>query len=777
VNFPGSQDTVAILASRLFSVKVHMKILLAFTPFHTPASPPFGLACLKAAVETAHPQVQVRTVDWNLAFFRRWLLGEMPDLCSFHPTHLVGTVCPSLLVGNGVGEMILADLTRTPSTAHEQDRYIQAARLLDGVFSHLASFYTDLLFSVVERRTSLSDEASDAIFGAELARIGSDQPDLVGFSILSEQNLSYSLALSRVIKERFDIPIALGGAMMSHLGVEELLNGFPWLDFIFFGEAEQSLGDFVNAWPGGDLSDVQGMAHRDGETLSVHGRASHIALDSLPVPDFSDYPLADYITPETVLPMITSRGCYWGKCTFCSHTLPYGGGVRFRAPDQVVDEMVHQMERYGVRYFLFVDEAISPRMLRRLTQVIIDRGLNVRFGTEGVRVESAFDESLLQQAHDAGLRWLYVGIESGNQRLLDLIEKGIDIETTARFIERCRRVGITPQLSFIVGLPSTTVEELQGEIDFMKQHPMDASSYVLLLGSPMHERPEEFGIRIENQQVLYLTPDGPVHAPRFHFTITDGLSPVQADVMVEAAGPMRKMRPHLGEVHAVVLADTDFFTSETRPPAPASTSAIGLQALSQQRSQGVSGARWVLHTLGVLESQGRLQEALKIASATLGGSIPFDDTENCGKGGGRDELRLHAAAILNQLEQPRQALHILSPAKVDSLKSLPVLRAERMRALVAQGEYVQAVDEILALLDAGFEPPWVYYILGLCYEQAGEPECSLKALAVAEQRNWLEPEINEAESRCLHLLRRKPVARKAKALARRKRRLLGQESV
>ena len=94
-----------------------MKLLLAFTPFHTPASPPFGLACLKGALAQSRPQATVTTVDWNLAFFRRWLRGEMPDLCHLHPTHLLGAVCPSLIASDGLGQRLLEDLTRLPRTA------------------------------------------------------------------------------------------------------------------------------------------------------------------------------------------------------------------------------------------------------------------------------------------------------------------------------------------------------------------------------------------------------------------------------------------------------------------------------------------------------------------------------------------------------------------------------------------------------------------------------------------------------------------------------------
>ncbi|MFQ5575922.1 MAG: B12-binding domain-containing radical SAM protein, partial [Anaerolineae bacterium] len=482
-----------------------MKLLLAFPPFHTPASPPFGLACLKGALAASRPETTVRTVDWNLAFFRRWLKGDMPHLCRHHPTRLLGTVCPSLIAESGIGQTILRDLTRLPATPDEQNRTMQAAQHLDDFFNRLAGFYHDLLFPVVEGRARLSPQAEEALFGAELAQVAAEQPDVVGFSILSEQNLLYALALGKVIKRRFKIPIALGGAMMSHLEPVELLQAFPWLDYVFFGEAEKNLLDFIDAWPDRRFDRVFGLAYRQRGKINECCKAPPLNLADLPAPDFSDFPLHDYIVPEPVLPIITCRGCYWGKCTFCSHTRPYGPVVRVRRPEQVVDEMALQMERTGARRFLFVDEAISPKMMRRLSEEILARGLELQFGAEGVRVEEAFDDALLRLAHRAGLRWVYVGIESSTQRLLNLMDKGIRIETVERFIARCREVGIVPQLSFIIGLPGTTPEELKNEVAFLKRYPVDSSSFVLLLGSPMQERPDDFGIRIEDRQALYQT--------------------------------------------------------------------------------------------------------------------------------------------------------------------------------------------------------------------------------------------------------------------------------
>jgi hypothetical protein len=738
-----------------------MKILLAFTPFHPPTSPPFGLACLKAALAEARPEVQVKVVDWNLALFRRWLLGDPPHLCDEHPDHLLGQVCPNLLVADGQGQEIWGCLTRIPATEAEANDYMTAARLLDDFYRTLATFYYGLLVPLVESKADLPASVIDRLFAAELNQIEAERPDLLGFSVMAEQNLLYSVALGLVAKARFRVPIALGGAMMSHLDPSELLCAFPWVDFVFWGEGEKTIVDFVGAWHPARNA-VRGLGHRTNKgNPCLHPQQSPPDLSELPFADFSDYPLTDYLVAAPVLPISTCRGCYWGKCAFCSHTRPYGPDVRVRPAARVVDEMEYQMKRHGLRHFLFVDEAIAPKALGELSREISIRRLDIRWGTEGVRVERQFDMRLLSDAHRAGLRWVYVGVESATQRLLDLMEKGTDLATIHEFIRTCQKVGITPQLSYIHGIPSTTRDELMQEIDFLRRYPVDSSMYVLLLGSPMQQRPQDFGIRIEDQQVLFHTSQGSVHAPRFHFTVQDGLSPELADQLVETIGSRKRMRPHLGEIHAVLLAGTDFFATEVCPPDP---EAAPQHAFANLEAHDQRDLQWTLHAAGCLEALGDLQGAVTILEGALG--------ENHLSSVRRGSLILHLAAVLNRADHPELVLSLVRQAHLEKFDG-PALRSQLVRAYAALGCHSEVIAHGQKILDAGYEIAGIYDILGTSYENLGHLAKALEAYRAAEMRDWSEPEINRAQARCLAALKNWREAGKMEAKAKRKESHLG----
>ena len=747
-----------------------MKLLLGFAPFHPPTSPPYGLACLKGSLADACPEAEVRLVDFNLAFFRRWLLGDPSHLCDEHPRHLLGQVCPNLLVEDGQGRRMWEALTTLPATRAETDAYMEAAVLFDGLYGVLRGHLGTCLGPWIERRNELDERLVNGIFGPDLEQIHDAGADVLGLSVLAERNLLYSLALGRAAKERLGIPVLLGGALMSHVDADELLRAFPWLDFVFRGEAERSLGDFVALWhggarPGDDAAwrTIAGLAFRagDGEP-SPSGPPEPPDFARLAFADFGDFPLTDYLTPAPVLPIATCRGCYWGKCTFCSHTLPFAPGVRLRSAERVVDEMQLQNRRHGVRHFLFVDEAIAPRTLRAVTDELLERGLDLRWGAEGIRVERQLDREQLERAHRAGLRWIYVGIEAWTQRLLDLIDKGIDRATVERLVADCASVGIVPQLSFIVGLPTTEPEELEDEIAFLREHPVDYSPFVLLHGSPLARDPESAGIRIEDRQMLFDAPGGPVHGPRLHFTVERGVSPVMAERRVREAladGPRRR-RPHLGEVHAIVLCDAGFFGDEARPPAPPPPAVRALQRL-----EGRDGdPRWALHVAASYEALGDFDAALMLVEARMSAAA-----------GARSDRRflLHRVALLNELGRPDRVSGLVKPDALEDVRVGAALSAELLRTESAVGHPKRVLELADAVRRGGFVAPWLHPAVARAHEELGDHEAALAAHREAELRDWMDPSHTWAQARCLAALGREDEAQLQEEKAQRKERLLG----
>ena len=718
-----------------------MKLQLGFAPFHSPTSPPFGIACLQAAIRQQRPQVEVVVADFNLAFFRRWLLETPPDICVIHPDRHLAWVCPSLMVSNGDGERVWRDLTALPSDDDKRDDYMTASLRFDELFQSLAAAYRAILTPWIEDKRSLERAEIDILFSAELAKIESEEPDVLGLSILTEHNLLYSLALGRAVKDRLGIPIAFGGAMMSHLEPVELLGAFPWIDYVFWGEAERSVVQFIDGWGSLEkLESVEGLAHRGPNGPCRHRDPSPPVVTALPFPDFSGFEIESYLTPEPVLPVITSRGCYWGKCTFCSHTRPYAPGVRVRNPVEVVNELEHHVATWGARTFLFVDEAISPKTLAAISREILERELDFRFGAEGVRVERQFDNALLGHAYRAGLRWVYVGVESSSQTLLDRMEKGISTEATSHFIDACREAGITTELSFIIGVPGTNLEDLRSEAAFLEGHPADTGSFVLLLGSPLYDKADEYGIRIEDRERLFQTRDAVVHGPRFFFSVTEGLSPLQADIALQEliVGERRKQRTHLGEVHATLLADTPFFEAESRPPR---LSHSAQRALSQLQDIQDKSESWILHVLGCLEASNDLTTAWEIFSEARHRSHRSPEFDTA--------MAVHEVGLLVAAGDTKTALAAVK--RSDAVRATePVLRSQVARAAFQESDYALAAASARFAIDAGYETFDLLAVEGLSLARLGRLAPAEAAFRRAETIDWYAPWVNDSIAECLN---------------------------
>ena len=207
-----------------------------------------------------------------------------------------------------------------------------------------------------------------------MAVVNWDRYAIVGFTSMFEQNLA-SLALARRIKERYPTKIiAMGGAnCFGPMGLQ-LHKSFPFLDFVFTGEADLTFPTVARRLLNGQSlgDDLQGYVRRENGRSIESGPATCLKeLDRLPYPDYDDFYAQFAVSqlPRDVLQYLlleTSRGCWWGQknqCRFCgiSHAeIPY----RSKSPERALNEMLYLGDRYGIRHLMTVDNILRPPLLR-----------------------------------------------------------------------------------------------------------------------------------------------------------------------------------------------------------------------------------------------------------------------------------------------------------------------------------------------------------------------------------------------------------------------------
>ena len=330
-----------------------------------------------------------------------------------------------------------------------------------------------------------------------------DAPDIVGISIPTLDQMLAAVTLGYLIKEAgLPCHVTVGGPHISMLR-EELANVpvlFDYFDSAVVFDGEKPLLRLVEALDGDrDLAQVPNLIYREGEQIRTTPCKEPVPMADLPLPDFDGLPLERYLAPKLVLPLLTARGCYHGKCAFCN--VGYGGPTGFcqLGSDQVVEQMLALVANYGVRHIFFADEAITPRNLRGMSSLLGDQDAPVHWGG-CVRFESVLDRTLLAAMSRAGCRMLLFGLEAGAESVMKRIGKGTKLNQIGRILRASSQAGIWNHVFFFFGFPGETIEDAQETVNLLYEHQQYIHSaafgtFLLESHAPAHRCPERYGIK------------------------------------------------------------------------------------------------------------------------------------------------------------------------------------------------------------------------------------------------------------------------------------------
>ena len=252
-------------------------------------------------------------------------------------------------------------------------------------------------------------------------------------------------------------------------------------------------------------------------------------LDDSPVPDFTDFPWDRY--PVRIIPVMTGRGCQWDKCTFCSDVVSVNGRTfRTRSVNNVLHEMREQSTRHDTSSFVFLDLKLNsyPDMIRGIAAEVQDSIQGAEWiGTVHVdqRQDNGLSHADLVAAVKGGMRRVSFGLESGSQRLLDLMQKGCTVERNSRFIREAHDAGLSIRCTMFKGYPGETSEDMELTAEFLETHApyldrVRFNEFSVMEGTPIHDavlNKNGFPIQFEKTdsrraRVIYRNPAGSDHA-------------------------------------------------------------------------------------------------------------------------------------------------------------------------------------------------------------------------------------------------------------------------
>ncbi len=358
------------------------------------------------------------------------------------------------------------------------------------------------------------------IFGRLADEILAKAPDAVGITVPFDGSVFFGIKFAREIKRRAPQMIVLmGGAAIDSTTYPVTSDPFYFqvIDYVMFGEGEVQLPRLLEMIEkGGDPSEVKNLRWlREDGTVGVTELELVTDLNSVAAPDFTNMPLDRYLLPDPVATFQSSRGCYYGKCTFCSEL--FRKGFRVRRPDLVVEDMVAIYEQSGIRHFQLWDSLAPPKTLKRIAQEVKRRGLPFEWMAETKFEKPYRNEEMIKTLAEGGCTYLQFGFESASPAVLDGIDKGNNMQDVETILALLKKYGIRSGTSWFIGFPGESEREADLTHDYtaLRQDRVMLSSYTRAfnIGSDtiVFEDQERFGIEIfdgKNGELDYRYKDG-----------------------------------------------------------------------------------------------------------------------------------------------------------------------------------------------------------------------------------------------------------------------------
>lgn len=372
-------------------------------------------------------------------------------------------------------------------------------------------------YSTPEIMKSLADTLHNPFISfyetAFLKRIQREKIEFIGISVSGCFQLISAVTLAKLIKEECPSVkhVSLGGNYITRLAddcMKEWHPFFEYIDSIMMYDGEEPLARLLEALDSGDdnLDCVPNLCHAKGGKIYKNHRIEQTFINDT-VPDFDGFALSKYFMPELILPVYSSRQCF-NHCAFCTIPGATGGCYRKMPISRVFEIMCRLNEKYGTRVFSFVDETFEGKRMEQLADEINASGKTFFWHGE-TRFSPTLSTDVFNKIYQSGCRQIQFGLESYNQRVLDLMKKNTRVDWIDRNIHDCLNAGIPVHLFFMIGFPTETKEEAlntlaytENVLNYSKQvcgvpySTRGFTNFGLVMGSDVWNHPDKYGVSV-----------------------------------------------------------------------------------------------------------------------------------------------------------------------------------------------------------------------------------------------------------------------------------------
>ncbi len=282
-----------------------------------------------------------------------------------------------------------------------------------------------------------------------------EHPKLAGISAVSLQ-ITQAIEIAKKIKQSDNsIKLVLGGAHVNSVK-EEIFKFDNNFDFLVYGEGEYIVPELYRGLKSNKFSGIEGLIYKQNEKIVVNQPKQLIKdLDTVPFPDLSLIDLNDYSglinsKRKKVGSMICSRGCPY-NCSFCDAFMVYGKKHRKRSTKNIVDEIEHNHKTFGINEISIKDSTftVDKEWVKEICNEILHRKLNIKWSCNS-RIDT-IDEELLSIMKKAGCYSISYGVESGSDKILRDINKGVTLQQIKQTFDLSRKLGLETVAYFMIG--------------------------------------------------------------------------------------------------------------------------------------------------------------------------------------------------------------------------------------------------------------------------------------------------------------------------------------
>ena len=367
----------------------------------------------------------------------------------------------------------------------------------------LAAVDRNNLISVFDAEGELLDDAQTKVI------LSNSGCKILGLSATS-YTLEYVEKWAHFGKE-IGAQVIVGGPHAS-LAPSDIFLKCPSVDMVVRGEGEIIINELVEHLLGIREHDLPGVCMKRNEEVVISDEILKVTnFDSLPFPKMDGLPITNYRCPDAKqLPMITlmtSRGCPH-SCAFCSSPTMMGKKVRRWSIEQIMQQLHYLYYELGVREISFVDDVftINPKVTTDLCKAIIDSEMKFTWFCNA-RADQ-IDPEMARLMKLAGCHQVYLGFESGDQRILDAISKKATVEKLKQGAQILKEAGISRSIGFVFGLPGENDESIDLSIQLaqeLKPDRLQFTRFTPLVGSPLeHYKTKGNGFHSKNKDQVGL---------------------------------------------------------------------------------------------------------------------------------------------------------------------------------------------------------------------------------------------------------------------------------